>query len=419
MTARHSISTAGARKPAKPKKPRPDYPLTPHPTGRWCKKILGKLHYFGPWDDPDAALAKWLDEKDDLLAGRIPCSRLAEDIVTLRKLCNAFLTTKVKLRDSGELSVHTWRDYYNVCESLITAFGPDRLLTDLLPEDFERLRATWSEKWGFVRVGNTINKVRIVFNYAYKNGLIDRPIRYGEGFKRPSRKTLRLARAKKGPRMFEAAELRRIVKQATQPMKAMVLLGINCALGNADVGQLPMNAIDMKNDWLTYPRGKTGIMRRCPLWPETVKALRAWLIIRPTPVKPEDSDLVFVTVKGGSWFKETSDNPISKEARKLLDELKINDNRNFYALRHTFETIGGESKDQVAVDSIMGHARDDMASIYRERISDDRLRAVTEYVRVWLFPPAEKGRERESAGVSAEEKPRLRIAQIPDEAASA
>ena len=33
----------------------------------------------------------------------------------------------------------------------------------------------------------------------------------------------------------------------------------------------------------------------------------------------------------------------------------------------------------------MGHSRDDMASVYRERIGDDRLRAVVEYVRKWLF----------------------------------
>ena len=59
----------------------------------------------------------------------------------------------------------------------------------------------------------------------------------------------------------------------------------------------------------------------------------------------------------------------------------------FYALRHTFETIGGESRDQVAVDFIMGHAPedDDMGSHYRERISNERLVAVTNFVRTWLF----------------------------------
>ena len=33
----------------------------------------------------------------------------------------------------------------------------------------------------------------------------------------------------------------------------------------------------------------------------------------------------------------------------------------FYAFRHTFETIGGESRDQVAVNHIMGHADVSMA----------------------------------------------------------
>jgi integrase len=97
---------------------------------------------------------------------------------------------------------------------------------------------------------------------------------------------------------------------------------------------------------------------------------------------------VFVTARLGSWHKETEDSPISKEMRKLLTAVGIKGHRNFYALRHTLETIGGEAKDQVALDFIMGHAREDMATAYRERISDERLQAVTSCVRQWLFSPA-------------------------------
>ena len=69
---------------------------------------------------------------------------------------------------------------------------------------------------------------------------------------------------------------------------------------------------------------------------------------------------------------------------KLLKGLGINSHRNFYTLRHNFETIAGESKDQVAVDSIMGHVDPSMGAAYREKISDARLRAVVDTVRAWL-----------------------------------
>jgi integrase len=189
--------------------------------------------------------------------------------------------------------------------------------------------------------------------------------------------------------MFEAAELRQILDTAKMPMRAMILLGVNCGFGNHDVGGLPSAALDLDAGWVRFPRPKTGIDRRCPLWPETIAAVREWLARRPEPRDPEHTGLVFVTKKKGSWAKDATgshDSPLSKEFATLLRALGLyKPRRNFYSLRHVFETIGGESRDQVAVDFIMGHSREDMASVYRERISDERLRAVVEHVRTWLF----------------------------------
>jgi hypothetical protein len=53
MSENHSTNPTPAGKPAKPGKPYPDFPLTAHPAGYWCKKIRGRLYYFGPWDNPD------------------------------------------------------------------------------------------------------------------------------------------------------------------------------------------------------------------------------------------------------------------------------------------------------------------------------------------------------------------------------
>src|SRR5690242_9995669 len=101
MSEIDSTTPARPDKPAKPSKPYPEFPLTPHPAGYWCKKIRGRLHYFGPWADPDGALKSYLDQKDALHAGRKPRPETAGLIV--KELCNQFLNAKKALVDSGEL----------------------------------------------------------------------------------------------------------------------------------------------------------------------------------------------------------------------------------------------------------------------------------------------------------------------------
>ncbi|MCE9553114.1 MAG: tyrosine-type recombinase/integrase [Planctomycetes bacterium] len=381
-----STATAKSDKPAKPY---PDFPLFPHATRRWAKKIRGKLVYFGPWSDPDAALKKYVDERDALHAGRKP--RQESTGVTVRDVVNHFLETKESLKDNGEITPQTYQDYYSTAEYVVTKLGKERLADDIEGDDFAKLRRDLAKTLGPVALGNEIQRIRILFKHAYDAALIDKPMRYGPEFKRPSKKVLRIHRATKGPRMFEAAELKRLIDGAGVPLKAMLLLGINCGLGNHDCGMLPLKAVDLKGAWLAYPRPKTGINRRCPLWPETIEALQKAIAARPKTKTADTAGLLFLTKYGQPWAKSTSDNPIAKEMRKLLDELKLHrPGLGFYTLRHVFETIGGETRDQPAVDLIMGHAKDDMASHYRERISDERLQAVTAYVHAWLFPPKTK-----------------------------
>ena len=47
-------------------KPHPKFLLTPHQSGYWVKKILGKTYYIGPCGaTPEVALDEWKRTKDD------------------------------------------------------------------------------------------------------------------------------------------------------------------------------------------------------------------------------------------------------------------------------------------------------------------------------------------------------------------
>ena len=49
-----------------------------------------------------------------------------------------------------------------------------------------------TKRWGPLRVADFVQHVRSVFKHALDADLIDRPVRFGPGFQRPSAKTLRL-----------------------------------------------------------------------------------------------------------------------------------------------------------------------------------------------------------------------------------
>jgi hypothetical protein len=265
MSELHSTGDPASSKPAKPY---PDFPLFPHASGQWAQKIRGRFVYFGPWNNPDVALAKYLGAKEDLHAGRTP--RPEPGALSLKDLANAFLNAKQAMVDTGELSPRTWDGYKSACDFLVKHLGKTRLVADLGPDDFAAVRTKLAQRYGPHGLGTAIQCIRCACKYAFDAGLVDRPVRYGPRFKRPSKKALRIHRAKQGPKLFTAEEIRRLLDAAGRPLKAMILLGINAGFGNADCGRLPHDLLDLDCGVIDYPRPKTGIPRRCILWPETV-----------------------------------------------------------------------------------------------------------------------------------------------------
>jgi integrase len=170
----------------------------------------------------------------------------------------------------------------------------------------------------------------------------------------------------RGKRLYTAAEIRKLVDAAEPHLAAMILLGINCAFGPQDCCTLPTDAVH--GGWHDYARPKTGVDRRCPLWPETVAAIKQVAGHRH----------VF---NGRVWTRHI----VARQFEKLCEACEV---RNFghYSLRRTFETIATTaSVSQAVIDHIMGHSRNDMASVYRQQIFDQQLRACSEHVRQWYL----------------------------------
>ena len=65
------------------------FPLTLHPTGQYCKKIRGKIRYFGK--DKKKALEKYLAQSTYLHGPQSLAENISNGKMTLRQLCDLYL----------------------------------------------------------------------------------------------------------------------------------------------------------------------------------------------------------------------------------------------------------------------------------------------------------------------------------------
>lgn len=379
----------------KPDKPSPDFPLYAHGSGKWAKRVDGKVRYFGSWGDPDSALAAYLEWQDEHNSSKkLPTysqlAALAPKSITIKEAAALYLADKEKRVARGEITDRTFRESFATCSRLLALFGDDRTIVSLQPADFSRFRDDRAATLNIVSIGNEITRVKTFFKWLHEAKYLKEPMTFGPGFKKPSVRALRKHKRESGKKLYSANEVLRLIHECGTHLRAMVYLGINCGFGPNDCAQLPLTAVNLKTGWLDFPRPKTEVDRLCPLWPETVAALEASLAIRLLDViQYEKDDTVsspvpnrFFLYLGKPWNKSDS-TQLSKYFTSVRK--RILKDGGWYWLRHTFETVAGGSKDQIAVNAIMGHADNSMAAVYREEISPERLRAVTDHVRDWLL----------------------------------
>jgi len=348
------------------------FPLTLHNTGQYCKKIKGKIYYFGT--DKKEALSRYLEQAAYLHVGKMPKPKSPGQTLSIKTLCNLYLDHQESRSIIGEIKLRHLYDQTSLLRDFVRFVGPNRVVSDISTVDLQNYRKK------LIKTGkspNTINNriatVKAMYNWAVDNEIIDHS---------PRLRAIKKITPQKGEKpTFTIDQIQALLEIANIQMKAMIWLGLNCGFGCTDCAELKWKNIDLKSGRVLFPRGKTGIERNLPLWPETVQALKQI---------PKQGELVFYTRRGNPWVratrckrrdgseKYTKEDAVTKEFSKLMKKtgIKKADGVGFYTLRRTAATLTARSGDPFAVQRLLGHADLKMATTYVQDVSEQTDRAI-------------------------------------------
>ncbi len=344
-----------------------------HSSGQWAKTYKRKRYYLGCGSIRDAQ--KRLDEiiARDTLGVPDPVT----DAMTVSQLCSLFLKTKRKNVKAGTFAKATYRGYDTDLRWLCSHMGSKRVDQlkgydfTLLMEQLEGFKAN--------AINTKVTRVKAMLNWAVSQDIIDRRPSLGD-FKLARSSQKRRERTEGDSRTFTQDEAQRLLDGSRGVWKAISFLGLNCAMEGAEIGRLKHTDID--GEWLSKPRGKTGIQRTCWLWPETRE-----LIEQHRSGHPE---LLFLNRRGNPFDVESNPGAITRPFKILKDRIGLTREVSFHAWRRTFATVASTLPvSERTIREITAHAHGDMLNDhYIEGVDRTQVQKACEGVRFWLMEPS-------------------------------
>ena len=348
------------------------FPLTLHPTGQYCKKIKGKLYYFGV--DKKRALDRYHEQAAYLHSGHGLMPKSTDEKISVRNLCNLYLEHQQTRMEAGDLTERYYADQVKSLRNFAICIGPSCLISEIRTMYLQNYRNKLLRAYNSAAGLNlNIAIMKAMFHWAKKNDVVQNI---------PNIDAISKVKAIQKERViFDVKQIEKLIEHASVQMCAMIWLGLNCGFGCTDCSELTWEDLDLKKKRVRLPRKKTGIGRNLPLWPETVRAIKKI---------PKSGELVFYTSKGNSWvrtiqsvdkngnMKYTKDNALSKKFSKLLKKTGIKTEKGvgFYTLRRTAATLAAKSGDPFAVQRLLGHADLKMATTYVQDVSEQTDRVI-------------------------------------------
>ena len=355
------------------------FPLTLHSTGQYCKKIKGKMHYFGK--DKKQALERHLERAAFLHNGKTKMFKTTNGNMTLKRLCDIYLQHQQAKTASAEITKRHHADQTSCLKKFMSFIGQHRKVNEISTLDLQNYKRKLKRAYNSAhRMNLHISIMKAMFHWARKNDVLDHI---------PNIDAVSSVKIiHKQLHVFTSEEMYRLFDSADVQMKAMIWLGLNCGFGCTDCAELKWSDLDLANGRVTLARGKNGVPRDLPLWPETARSFEDIPKFgKSVFCTPKDKPLIrttYQTNKDGS-NKYSNVNPVTSRFCKLMKKAGIQAPKGtgFYTLRRTAATIAARSGDPFAVQRLLGHANLQMATRYVQDASkqiDRVIKNSREYV---------------------------------------
>ncbi len=198
------------------------FPLTLHPTGQYCKKINGKLYYFG--SDKKKALQKYLDQASDLHGNKEQTQKKSDCEMTLKELCDLYLQYQYLKIQANALTARHHNEQIASLNKFMSFLGQGRKIDEISTLDLQNYRRKLKKAYSTAhRMNLHISIMKAMFHWAKKNDVLDSI---------PNIDAVSRGKIIHKQRLtFSSEDIHQLLDAADIKMQAMIWLGIIVVLG--------------------------------------------------------------------------------------------------------------------------------------------------------------------------------------------
>ncbi|KPJ69677.1 hypothetical protein AMJ44_02935 [candidate division WOR-1 bacterium DG_54_3] len=149
------------------------FPLTFHPTGQYCKKIKGKIYYFG--SNKKEALQRYLDQATYLHGCQNNLRQKPKgNNMTLKQVCDIYLKYQYSKLQANDLTARHHNDQIDSLNKLMAFIGQNRRIKSISTLDLQNYKRKLQKSYGSVyRMNLHISIMKTMFHWARKNEILN------------------------------------------------------------------------------------------------------------------------------------------------------------------------------------------------------------------------------------------------------